>query len=304
MPYRRSEREKSPRGKDSSFRGGKTEKREENFARSGREERRSDIPSDKGRESKGGDGADKLEGRNPVLEAFRARRQINKLWVLKSDKSPVDPTILRILALAKDQKVPIIEVQRSVLDQMSVTKAHQGVIAAIASHDYANLDAILQKAEENGESPFLIMLDGLKDGYNLGSVLRIADAAGVHGVIIPKHRSIGLDSFVAKASAGAIEYVPVVRATNLVQTILSLKKRGFWVAGTDAEGETHYKKANYQGSLLLVIGGEGEGMTKMVKEKCDFLLSIPMEGSVNSLNAAVAAGIVVFEAQAQRNEVK
>lgn len=243
---------------------------------------------------------DRLEGRNPVLEALRAGRTMNKLWVAKLDGGRVDPTVARIVSMAKDRNVLIHEVPRITLDQMSETHNHQGVIAQVASHDYEELDQIILRTREKGEAPFLLMLDELKDAYNLGSILRIADAAGVHGVIIPKHRSIGLDSLVAKASAGAIEYVPVARVTNLSQTISALKEDGFWVAGTDAEGTINYDKADLKGSLLIVIGSEGEGMAKNIKEKCDFLLSIPMSGNVNSLNAAVAAGIIVFEAQRQR----
>ena len=246
----------------------------------------------------------RLEGRNSVMEAFRAGRQFNKIWVAQSDTGRVDASLQRIVYLARENKVPVVEVPRNVLDQMSATHGHQGVIAQVASHEYADLDEILARLDAEGVPPFLVMLDGLKDGYNLGSILRIADAAGVHGVIIPKHRSIGLDSLVSKASAGAIEYVPVVRCTNLTQTILQLKERGFWVAGTDASGDVDYKKADYRGPFLLIVGSEGEGMSKTVQEKCDFLLSIPMRGSVNSLNAAVAAGIVIFEAQAGRNIVE
>jgi len=274
----------------------KTEKTSDTFSEKPRDRKQRSFEKTEDEEQN----ADKLEGRNPVLEAFQAGRQINKLWVIKPEGASSDPTMYKIVSLAKKEKVPVVEVQRAVLDQMSITKAHQGVIAAIASHDYVELDTVLEKAKKKNEAPFLVMLDGLKDGYNLGSILRIADAAGVHGVIIPKHRSVGLDSFVSKASAGAIEYVPVVRATNLGQTITALKENGFWVAGTDATGDIHYKKADYKGPLLLIIGSEGEGMSKMVREKCDFLLSIPMMGTVNSLNAAVAAGIVIFEAQSQR----
>jgi len=244
--------------------------------------------------------ADRLEGKNPILEALRAGRTMNKLWVAKLDGGRIDTTVARILSMAKDRNVLILEVPRITLDQMSETHNHQGVIAQVASHDYEELDQIILRAREKGEAPFLVMLDELKDAYNLGSILRIADAAGVHGVIIPKHRSIGLDSLVAKASAGAIEYVPVARVTNLSQTISSLKEDGFWVAGTDAQGTIAYNKADLKGPLLIVIGSEGEGMNKNIREKCDFLLSIPMSGNVNSLNAAVAAGIVVFEAQRQR----
>jgi len=276
--------------------------RREALAPSREEDRSGREPvSDQGVEKERIPSDDRIEGRNPVLEALRAGRTINKLWVVKPEGGRIDPTMARIVALARDKGVYYTEVPRITLDQMSETHNHQGVIANTASHDYMEIEEIIRLAEEKGETPFLLMLDELKDAYNLGSILRIADAAGVHGVIIPKHRSIGLDSMVAKASAGAIEYVPVARVTNLSQTIISLKEQGFWVAGTDAEGTVPYDKADYKGPLLIVIGSEGEGMAKNIREKCDFLLSIPMSGQVNSLNAAVAAGIVVFTAKRLRS---
>lgn len=244
---------------------------------------------------------DRIEGRNPVLEAMRAGRTINKLFVMKRlENSRPDPTMARIINMAKDLKIPIMEVPKTNLDTMSQTHNHQGVIAQVAAHEYVEIDDMLARAEEKGEAPLLVILDELKDAYNLGSILRIADAAGVHGVIIPQHRSIGLDSMVGKASAGAIEYVPVARVNNLSRTILELKEKGFWIAGTDAEGTNLYCDKIWSGPMAIVIGSEGEGMNKNIKDKCDYLLSIPMAGSVNSLNAAVAAGIVVFEAVKQR----
>ena len=248
---------------------------------------------------------DRIEGRNPVLEAMRAGRTFNKIYVAaRQDSARPDPTMARIINMAKDLRIPIMEVPKASLDEMSQTHNHQGVIAQVASHEYAGIDEMLMRAEEKGEAPLLLLLDELKDAYNLGSILRIADAAGVHGVIIPQHRSIGLDSMVAKASAGAIEYVPVARVTNLSRTILELKEKGFWIAGTDAEGTNQYFDDVWSGPMAIVIGSEGEGMSKNIKDKCDFLLSIPMAGSVNSLNAAVAAGIVVFEAVRQRRTGK
>ena len=242
--------------------------------------------------------ADRLEGRNSVNEALAAGREINKLWILEPQGGQrLDPGLAKILDEANKRKIVVIRSPRNVLDRMSQTHNHQGVIAAVASHEYVEIDDILAKAADEGRAPLLVVLDELKDAYNLGSVLRIADAAGVDGVIIPKHRSIGLDSVVAKASAGAIEYVPVARVTNIAQTLRELKDRhGFWVCGTAAEGSTPYDKADYKGSLAIVIGSEGEGMRDSVQKECDFLLSIPMAGKVNSLNAAVAAGIVIFEA--------
>lgn len=243
---------------------------------------------------------DRLEGRNPVLEALRAGRTINKLWVAVPEGSRIDPTLGRIVAMAKEKRIPLVEVTRTVLDKMSETNIHQGVIAQIASHDYMDIEALIEQVSQKEGDPFLIMLDSLKDSYNLGSVLRIADAAGVGGVIIPRHRSVGLDAAVAKASSGAIEYVPVARVTNLSRTIDDLKKAGFWVFGTDASAQTNYDQADYSGPLLLIIGSEGGGIHSNIISKCDVTIRIPMEGKVNSLNAAVATGIAVFEAKRQR----
>ncbi|MBR1796947.1 MAG: 23S rRNA (guanosine(2251)-2'-O)-methyltransferase RlmB [Clostridiales bacterium] len=241
---------------------------------------------------------DRLEGRNSVLEALKAGREINKLWVLESkDGKKPDPVLSRILNEADKRKIPVVRSRRDALDRISQTHNHQGVIAAVASHEYVAVEDIIEKVRSEDRDPVLVVLDELKDAYNLGSILRIADAAGVDGVIIPKHRSIGLDSVVAKASAGAIEYVPVARVTNVAATLRDLKeKHGFWVFGTAAEGQTPYDKADYKGSIAIVIGSEGEGMRDIVRKECDYLLSIPMAGNVNSLNAAVAAGIVIFEA--------
>lgn len=244
---------------------------------------------------------DRLEGKNPVMEALRAGREINKLWILDpADGKPLEAHLQAILAIAKERKIVVIRSQRAAMDRMSQTHNHQGVIASVASHEYAELSDIIAKCRDEGRQPLLVALDELKDAYNLGSILRISDAAGVDGVIIPKHRSIGLDSVVAKASAGAIEYVPVARVTNLSQTLRELKDDGFWVCGTDADATVDYDKADYSGAMVIVIGSEGEGMRSTVKNCCDFLISIPMVGHVNSLNAAVAAGVVVFEAVKKR----
>ena len=219
---------------------------------------------------------------------------MNRLWW------HLQPLLARLVSQARDAGAVILEVDRRVLDQMSETHAHQGVIAQVAAHEYVELDDLLAQIRERGEQPFLVLLDELQESYNLGSILRIADAAGVHGVIIPERRSVGLDSAVAKASAGAIEHVPVARVGNLTQTVLKLKEEGFWVTGTDSEGTIDYHKADWSGPLLIVIGSEGEGIGQQMKKHCDFLVSIPMHGQVNSLNAAVAAGIVIFEAAAHR----
>jgi len=249
---------------------------------------------------------DRLEGKNPILEALKAGRTIQKLWVQKPvvGSGRLDPTLSKIINLSKQTGALVIELEKRALDQMSQTHGHQGVIAQVAMHDYAEIDEMISQAKEKGEQPFLIILDEIQDSYNLGSILRIADAAGVHGVIIPKHRSVGLDATVAKASAGAMEYVPVAKVTNLTQTIEELKGKGFWIVGTDQEGTSQYDKIDYRGALAVVIGSEGEGIGRLIKKNCDFLVTIPMRGSVNSLNAAVATGIIVFEASKQRNAPK
>ena len=278
-------------GRDNRDSRGRREYRPARNDNRNRENRETRIPEEEKAPS-----ADRLEGRNAVLEALKAGREINKIWVLDTQGKP-DPILIRILEGAQKKKIPVVRTKREALDRMSETHNHQGVIAAVASHEYANIDDMIAKVTSEGRYPFFVVLDELKDAYNLGSILRIADAAGVDGVIIPKHRSIGLDSVVAKASAGAIEYVPVARVTNIAATLRELKeKNGFWVFGTDAEGQTDYDKADYKGSIAIVIGSEGEGMRDVVRKECDFLLSIPMAGNVNSLNAAVAAGVVIYEA--------
>ncbi len=242
---------------------------------------------------------DRLEGRNPILEAIKAGRTINKLWVSKKDEKP-DPSLGRLIAQAREAGAVIMEVDRRVLDAMSTTHGHQGVIAQVAAHEYIELDDLIVNIKAASATPFLLILAELQESYNLGSILRIADAAGVQGVIIPMRRSVGLDAAVAKASAGAIEHVPVARVGNLSQAISTLKEAGFWIAGTDADGKTDYRQADWNGPLAILIGSEGEGLSPIMRRHCDFLISIPMYGKVNSLNAAVAAGIVTFEAAARR----
>lgn len=244
---------------------------------------------------------DRLEGKNAVTEAFNAGREINKIWILKpSDNSKLEHGLYKLLCMAQEKKIVVNHVPRQTLDRMSQTHNHQGIIAQVASHEYSDVTDMINNARAKGHEPLFIVLDELKDSYNLGSILRIADSAGVDGILIPKHRSIGLDSVVAKASAGAIEYVPVARVTNLTQTLNELKEQGFWVMGTDAEAEVDYDKADYSGALAIIIGSEGEGMRNTIKNCCDYLISIPMVGHVNSLNAAVAGGIIVYEAVRQR----
>lgn len=242
---------------------------------------------------------DKLEGRNPVLEALKSNRTINKILISKGDR---EGSIKQIVALAKDKGVIIQEVDRAKLDLTSTTHAHQGVIAYVSAKEYVEIEDILKIAETKGEPVFLIILDEITDPNNFGSILRTANAVGVHGVVIPKRRAVGLNASVSKASAGAIEYVPVARVTNIAQTIELLKKKNIWVVGTDSSGEKAFYKSDLKGPIALVIGSEGEGMGKLIKEKCDFIVNLPMKGEISSLNAAVAGAIVMYEILRQRNK--
>jgi len=242
--------------------------------------------------------SDILEGRNSVLEAIKANRTINKLLIQKGNK---EGSIKHIIALAREKGIVIQETDRINLDKISTTHAHQGVIAYVASKDYVEVDEILEVAMLKGEDPFIIILDGIEDSYNLGSILRTANAAGAHGVIIPKRRAVGLNASVSKASAGAIEYVPVARVTNIGQTIDYLKKKNIWIVGTDHSGEKAFYQSDLKGSIALVLGSEGEGMGKLVSQKCDFIVNIPMKGQISSLNVAVAGAIIMYEVLRQRN---
>jgi len=240
--------------------------------------------------------SERLEGRNPVLEALKSNRTINKILVAKGEKHG---SIREILRLAKEKGLIVQEVDRKKLDGLAESGSHQGVMAYVSPQAYVELEDILERAQEKGEAPFIVLLDGIEDPHNLGSILRSADGAGAHGVIIPERRAVGLTAIVGKTSAGAIEYLPVARVTNISQTIESLKEKGFWVVGAHMEGDS-YTKANLTGPLALVVGGEGKGLGRLVKEKCDFLVSIPMRGKVSSLNAAVAASLLMYEVVRQR----
>lgn len=241
--------------------------------------------------------SDKIEGRNPVLEAIKAGREIDKILVAKGEGS-----ITKIVAMAIANGIVVQEVERAKLNDISETHAHQGVIAMAAMHDYATVDDILRRAKERGEAPFIIILDEITDPHNLGSILRTANAAGAHGIIIPKRRSVGLNSTVAKTSAGAIEYTHVAKVSNIAQTIESLKEQGIWFYGTHQSAKTGYTQTDFKGGVGLVIGSEGEGIGRLITEKCDFLLSIPMLGEINSLNASVAAGVLMYEVVRQRTD--
>lgn len=238
---------------------------------------------------------DKIEGRNPVTEAIKSGREIDKLLV-----SAKEGSIKKIVAMAKERGIVVQEVVKSKLDELSDTGAHQGVIALVAAHSYATVEDILKVAEDKGESPFIILLDEITDPHNLGSILRTANAVGAHGIIIPKRRSVGLSSVVAKTSAGAMEYTPVARVTNLAQTIDALKEKGVWFFATHQDAKQDYTEVDYKGGIGIVIGSEGNGVSRIVAEKCDFLIGIPMKGEINSLNASVAAGVIMYEALRQR----
>ncbi|MCQ2010642.1 MAG: 23S rRNA (guanosine(2251)-2'-O)-methyltransferase RlmB [Sporolactobacillus sp.] len=236
-------------------------------------------------------------GRHPVSEAIRSGREINKVWLNKEGKG-----LSELLDLIKSNGIAFQFVPKQKLDQLSKSAQHQGVVASIAAYRYAELDDLFALAESRGEQPFFMMLDNVEDPHNLGSVLRTADAAGCHGVIIPKRHSVGLTSIVAKASTGAIEYVPVVRVANLASTMEVLKKRGVWFAGTAADGSEDYRSADFSIPICLVIGNEGAGMSQLVRKKCDFLISLPMRGKVTSLNASVAASLLMYEVLRRREE--
>ena len=240
--------------------------------------------------------SDKIIGRNPVSEAIKSGREIDKIMVKKGE---IEGSLRPIIKKARDMGIPVIEADRNKLDQIAEGGNHQGVIAYVASHEYASIDEIFENAEKKGQPPFIVILDKITDPHNLGSIIRTANCAGVNGIIIPKRGSVGLSEVVAKTSAGAIEYVPVCKVTNIAQTIDQLKERGVWVAGAEAGGDTMYR-TDLKGSMALVIGSEGEGISRLVKEKCDFLVEIPMFGDVNSLNASVAGAILMYEIVRQR----
>ncbi|ABR50569.1 RNA methyltransferase, TrmH family, group 3 [Alkaliphilus metalliredigens QYMF] len=240
---------------------------------------------------------DKIEGRNPVLEALKAGREIDKLLIAKGAE---EGSMKKIIGMAKDQNIIVQYVERQKLDQISESHAHQGVIAQVAAYEYSDVETILENAQKKGKSPFILILDEIMDPHNLGSIIRTADAVGVDGIIIPKRRAVGLTAVVAKTSAGAIEYVPVAKVSNISQTIDKLKEKGVWVAGADMKGKQLHFEADFKGALALVIGGEGSGISRLVKEKCDFLVKLPMAGQVSSLNASVAAAVLMYEAYRQR----
>lgn len=236
-----------------------------------------------------------LIGRNPVMEALKSGRGITKLMVLKD----AEGSVKKILGMAHDKNIPVQTVDRAVLDRAAYGGPHQGVIAHVSDYEYSEVSDILELAAEKNEPPFIIILDGIEDPHNLGAIIRTADAAGAHGVIIPKRRAAAVTATAEKAAAGAASYVHVARVTNISQTIEDLKKEGVWIAAVDMDGD-NYTEADFKGPIALVTGSEGSGISRLVKEKCDFCVSIPMKGGVNSLNASNAAAILMYEAVRQR----
>ena len=241
-----------------------------------------------------------IAGKNPVLEALRSGREMNKVWVAEGVKKA---GVAELLQLAREAGIIVQFVPKNKVDQLTDGANHQGVAASVAAYRYADIDELFESASSRNEDPFFLILDELEDPHNLGSILRTADATGVHGVIIPKRRAVGLTSVVAKTSTGAIEHIPVVRVGNLAQTVDDLKKRGVWIAGTDAKGSADYRQMDAKLPLAVIIGSEGKGMSRLLKDKCDFLYHMPMVGKVTSLNASVAAALLMYEVLRNRQPV-
>ena len=239
---------------------------------------------------------DVISGRNPVSEAIRSGRAIDKILVARGEKNGA---VVGILAKARQNQIPIKEVDRTKLDYLSGSSVHQGIIAFAAAKEYSTVEEILEYAQGRGEPPFILVLDEIEDPHNFGAIIRTAECAGVHGIIIPKRRSVGLSYTAGKASAGAIEYMRVARVTNIANLIDKLKEHGVWVYGADMNG-TDYTRCDFSGSCAIVIGNEGKGISRLVREKCDVIVSLPMKGKINSLNASVAAGILMYNAMKNR----
>lgn len=242
---------------------------------------------------------DLIEGRNAVIEALKSDRTIESILVAKGD---ITGSISKILAMAKEKNIVIKEVDRKKLDSMSVTGVHQGVMAIVTPYKYCDIEDILDYAKEKGEKPFIVILDEIEDPHNLGSIIRTAETCGVHGIVIPKRRNVGITPTVYKTSAGAIEYMKVAKVSNINRVIDTVKERGIWVYGADMDGEGYCFQTNFSGAVALVIGSEGRGISKLTKEKCDVLVKIPMVGNITSLNASVAAGIMMYEVLKQKME--
>ena len=241
---------------------------------------------------------DQVEGRNAVLELLESGRDINKILVANGEKHG---SIHKILAIAKERKIIVTEMERNKLNQIAQTPNNQGVIAIVPPYDYCKVEDILEEAKRKNEMPFILILDGIEDPHNLGSIIRTAETAGVHGIIIPKRRAASVNSTVSKVSAGAVEYMKIARVNNINETIRYLKEQDVWICGTDMDTDTIYTKQDYKMPIAIVIGSEGFGMSRLVKENCDFLVKIPMKGKITSLNASVSAGIIMYEVVKNRN---
>ena len=260
-------------------------------------DRRDDRREDRREETREEAPEGQLEGRNALTEALRSGRTIDKVFIAAGD---TDKGLQRLAAQAKEAGAVVVPVDRRKLDMMSVTRAHQGVITLAAAKEYASIDDILQNAADKGEAPLIVICDELTDPHNLGAIIRSAECAGAHGVIIPKRRAVGLTAVVAKSSAGALEYMPVARVTNINNAMDELKEKGVWIFGTAAEGSIPMYKADLTGPAAIVIGSEGDGMSRLVQKNCDVTVHIPMKGHITSLNASAAASILLYEAVRQR----
>lgn len=241
--------------------------------------------------------SEQIEGRNPVLEALRAGHDMIKIYIAKGD---TEGRLKDIIGIARHQGIPVVSTDDQALNRMATTRNHQGVIAIAAEWKYASVEEILNQAVARAEEPFVLILDGVEDPQNFGAIIRTAEASGVHGIIIPEHRAVGLTSTVSRASAGAIEHLPVARVTNLTRTLEELKQKGLWFTGAEMDGGSGLEKANLTGPIGLVMGGEGKGVSRLVREHCDQLVRIPMWGKINSLNVSVATGIFLYEIRRQR----
>lgn len=240
---------------------------------------------------------DQIEGRNAVLELLESGKDINKIYITKGEKHG---SITKIIAKAKERKIVTVEVEREKINQMAQTENAQGVIAIVPPFDYCEVEDILNEAKDRNEKAFILILDGIEDPHNLGSIIRTAETAGVHGIIIPKRRAALVNATVNKASAGAVEHMKIARVTNITDSIEKLKKEGLWICGTDINANKYYYEQDLTGALGIVIGNEGNGISEKVKKNCDFLVKIPMKGKITSLNASVSAGIIMYESVEQR----
>lgn len=243
---------------------------------------------------------DQVEGRNSVLELLESHKDINKIYITKGEKKG---SINKIIAMANEKKIIIVEKDKRQMDMISQTENHQGVIAIVPPFEYAEIEDILNVAQEKEEEPFILILDGIEDTHNLGAIIRTAEIAGAHGIIIPKRRAAAVNSTVNKVSCGATAHIKIARVNNITDTITKLKDRGIWICGTAIDAEKYYYNQSLTGPLAIVIGNEGKGMSELVKRNCDFLVKIPMKGNVKSLNASVSAGIIIYEAVKQRDMV-